>query len=164
MGVMRHRRPPSVENRRDPNLGTEMFWISGNFDHRVSARAHQQIVECTFVLIGDISDRFWQSENEMEIPHGQKFSLSFFQPRLCSACLTFWAVAIATRVVGNMLMGTIRTARDVATKDGCPATLDRAHDLQLIKTYVTAIGFAKRITMIAENIGNLQRWAGQGGL
>lgn len=52
-------------------------------------------------------------------------------------------------------MGTIRTARDVATKDGCPATLARAHDLQLIKTYAAAIGFAKRITMIAENIRNL---------
>jgi len=60
-----------MENRRDPNLSTEMFWIGGDSNHRVCTDPHQQIVNLSFVLTRDVGDWLWQREDEMEIPHGQ---------------------------------------------------------------------------------------------
>ena len=71
MGMMGHRRAPSMKHGRDPNPYAQMLWVGGNLDHRVRTCPHQQIVEFAFVLVRDICNRFRQGEDEVEIPHGQ---------------------------------------------------------------------------------------------
>ena len=102
VGVMCHRRTPSVEHRCDPDPGPEVFGVCSDPDHRVRARSHQQIVDLAFVLVSDIGDRFGQREDQMEIPHGQQFGPTSGQPCFCRPRLTLWAMAIASGIIGNM--------------------------------------------------------------
>jgi hypothetical protein len=84
-----------MEHRRDPDPGTQMLRIGGDFDHCVGACPHQQIVDLAFVLMCDISDGFGQSEDEMKIPHGQQLGLTCRQPCLRRTGLALGAMTIA---------------------------------------------------------------------
>ena len=67
-------------------------------------------------------------------------------------------MAIAARIVGDMLMGAVLAARDMAAKLCRAASLDGVHDLQLIKTDVARIGHPPGSTMGTEDIRDLQPW------
>ena len=145
-----------MENRRDPNLSTEMFWIGGDSNHRVCTDPHQQIVNLPLVLICDISDRFWQRKDEMEVPHGQQFCLACCQPCLCSTRLTFWAVPVAARVISDVLVCAVFATCDMATEHSRATTFNRRHHFQLVQTDVPGITHAPHRAMVAENVRNLQ--------
>ncbi len=145
-----------MQHRRDANLRTEMFWISRDPDHGISTHPHQQIIDHAFVLIRDVSDGFWQSENEVEIADGQQFGLACRQPGFGSGGLTFGAMAIAARVVGNVLMGAVFTPRDMTAKRGRTAALYGTHHLQLVQADASLISRAIHSTIVAEDIRNLQ--------
>ena len=116
-----------------PDSSTKVLGVGGNLDHRVSARPHQQIVGLAFVLVRNICDLFGQSEDEVEVSYGQQFSFPCRQPCLCRTRLTLWAVAVAARVVGDVLMRAVDAARNMPAERRCAAALDCAHDLQLIR-------------------------------
>lgn len=104
MGMMHHRRARRVgdaplarcvEHGCDADPGPEMLGVGCDPDHRVRARPHQQIVDLPLVLKRDVGDRFGQREDQVEIPHGQKFGLACRKPGLGRTRLTFGAMAIA---------------------------------------------------------------------
>jgi hypothetical protein len=76
MGVVGHRRAPCVQNRCDANTRTKVLGVGGDLDHRISTRSHQQIIDLAFVLVRDVGNLFGQGEDQVEIPHGQQFSLT----------------------------------------------------------------------------------------
>jgi hypothetical protein len=51
----------------------------------------------------------------------------------------------------------------MATERRRAAALDRAHHLQLTEAYVTAVGLTPSGTVVAEDIRDLQSWAGHAG-
>ena len=95
MRVMGHGRTPSVQHRGNADTAPQMFWVRRDPDHRVRARTHQQIIDLAFVLTRDISDRFGQGEDQVEIPHRQQLGLARRQPCLRGPGLTFGTVTIA---------------------------------------------------------------------
>lgn len=164
VGMMRHSRAPGMENRRDPNSCAQMLWIGSDLDHRVSTRPHQQIVERAFVLMGDICDWLGQSEDKMEVSHRQQLCFACRQPCFCGTRLTFGAMTIAARVVGDVLVCAVGAACDMPTKRRRAAAFDSVHHLELVKADVACICRAIRSTMGAEDIRNLQQWRRQSGL
>ena len=87
-----HARSPGVEHRRDADLCAEMFGIGGDSQRGLGARFGQQVVDHPFVLIGDVGDRPWQGEDDVEIADGQQFGLAGRQPRAGGAGLALGAV------------------------------------------------------------------------
>ena len=67
---------------------------------------------------------------------------------------------VAAAVVGNDSIGAVLAARDMAAERHRAAALDGRHYLQLVEADVPGIGAAPRRPMVAEDIGNLQRWTG----
>src|SRR5262249_29845231 len=68
---------------------------------------------------------------------------------------------IAAGVVRDLGMAARRilAARDVPA-ECCRATaLDRPHDLQLIEAHMAAVGLAPSVTVIAEDVRDLQSWS-----
>lgn len=164
MWVVGHRRAPGVEHGCDAHPCAEVLGVGGNPDHRVCARPHQEIVDLPFVLVGDVRDRFGQREDQVEIPHGQQFGLARRQPSPGCPGLAFGTVAIATGIVGDVLMGAVFAPRDMAAERRRAAALDSAHDLQLIEADVADVGRQPGSAVGAEDIRNLQRWPRQRGL
>jgi hypothetical protein len=127
MWVVRHGGTPGMEHRSNANLGTKVFLIRRNLDHRVRAHPQQQIVDLPFVLIRDVGNWLWQVEDEMKIANGQQLGLTCRQPGFGSGGLTFGAVPVPTGVIRDMLMGTVFAARNVTAKrrrEGAPITFN----------------------------------------
>jgi hypothetical protein len=76
-----------------------------------------------------------QREHDMEITCLQKFFLSGGDPTLACLSLTFWAVAVTARVIGDGLVAaTSRTDIDRTAQNRCTAMQDGPHHFQLLKT------------------------------
>jgi len=82
--------------------------ISCNFEQGFRTGAEQEVIEDLLVLQCQWGELVRESEDNMDIGDGQKFTLASHDPVVASAALTFWAMAIATAVVGE---GAIATAR-----------------------------------------------------
>jgi len=113
-----------MQDRGDPDLGPKMPGISSNLDHRISADAHQQIIELSIVLMCDVGDWLRQREDQMKISDRQQLGLTGGQPLLRRAGLAFGAMPIAARVVGDMLMAAIVAMRDMPTERRRSTALD----------------------------------------
>ena len=164
VGVVRHGRSPGMKYRCDAYPRAEVLRISGNLDHCVRARPHQQVVDLSFVLMRDIGDGLWQGEYEVKVPHGQQLGLPGCQPGFGSTGLTLRTVTVAARIVRDVFMGAIFAARHMPTKRRRSATLDCTHHLHLIQADMPLISRAPSSAMVAEDICNLQRWTRHGGL
>jgi len=154
--MVRHRRAPGMQHGCDADPGAKVFGVGGDPDHGVRARPHQQIVDLAFVLVRDVGDRLWQREDQVEIPHRQKFRLTRGQPGLGRTRLTFWAMAITARIVGDMLMRAVLAPCNMPAKRCRAAALDCAHDLQLIEADMARIRRPPGSTMGTENIRDFQ--------
>ena len=54
--MMRHRRTPGVQHRRDADAGPEPLGIGGDRQHRLGRRPEQDVVDHRLVLIRDVGD------------------------------------------------------------------------------------------------------------
>jgi hypothetical protein len=72
-----------------------------------------------------------QSKDKMKISHRQQFSLAIYQPDSGRHTLAFGTMAVATRIISNMDMGTVLTARNMPAKFSGATTYSGAHELQV---------------------------------
>jgi hypothetical protein len=82
-------------------------------------------------VIGDIGDGGRQREHEVVIGNRQEFGLPLGEPCSDRRALTLRAMAIATGIVGDDLVGAVLAARDMSAERRGAAGLDRRHDFQL---------------------------------
>ena len=145
-----------------PVLRTKVLGIGPNREHGLRGCLEQQIVDHGLVLIGDIRDCRGQGEDLMEVLDRQQFGLAGGKPFARRRALALRAVPVHTAVIGDghVAAGAILATLDVAAERCRAAVLDGAHDLELAKTYMAAIGLAPCGPVAAENIRNLQRLAG----
>lgn len=145
-----------MKDRNHASPGTKVLGVGGDLDHCVCARAHEQVVDLAFVLMRNIRNLFGQGEDEVEIPHGQQLGLTCRQPCLRRTSLTFGAVTIAARVVGDVFMCAVSAARNMSAKRRRAAALDGAHHLELVKADVPCVCPTPDSAMGAEDIRDLQ--------
>src|SRR5262245_9070729 len=71
---------------------------------------------------------------------------------------------VAAGVIGELGVGAllVLAARDMAPERCGAAVLDRRHHLELAETDMAGIGLTPCRSLAAENIRDLQRWAGHG--
>jgi len=63
---------------------------------------------------------------------------------------------VATAVVGDVGVGALLAARNMAAESRRAATLDGRHHLQLAEAHVTGVGATPRWPVVAEDIRDLQ--------
>src|SRR5271163_598422 len=73
-------------------------------------------------------------------------------------------VPVAAAIVGDDGVSAllVLAARNMPAEGRRAAVLDRTHDLHLIEADVAGIGTTPRRSVVAEDIRDLQRWAGHG--
>jgi hypothetical protein len=114
MGMMRQRRTPSTENGYGADAGAQAFGIGRDRHQRFGRRLEQQVVDRCLVVIGDVRDGGRQREHEVIIGNWRQFALPLGEPRSGRRALTLQAMAIATRAVGDDLVGAVLAARDMS--------------------------------------------------
>ncbi len=164
MGMMGQRRAPGVEHRGEADAGAEAFGVGGDGDQGLGGRPEQDVVDHRLVVIGDVGDLGRDGEHDVEVGHGQKLGLACREPRPGRRALALGAMPVAARVVGDVGVGTLLAAHDVAAERLGPAALDGRHHLELAEADVTGVGATPCRTEGAEDIRDLERRAGHGGL
>ena len=129
---------------------------------RVRSGLEQDVVNHGLVLIGDVADRFGQSEDHVEVGHLQQLGLACLQPVLGGRSLALRAMAVAAGVVGDLGVGAVRACCHVAAERRRTTALDGRHDFQLAEAHVTGVGCTPGGPVGAEDIRDLQGWTGHG--
>jgi hypothetical protein len=158
MRMVRESGAPGVQHRRDADAGAQMLGIGRDRERRLGRGLHEQIVDRSFVLVGDIGDRRRHRVDDMEIADGQQFGLALGEPLACRRALTLGTMPVAAGVVGDgrVRAGVVLAARDMATERRRAAALDSAHHLHLVEADVAAVGVAPSGTVVAEDVRDLQ--------
>ena len=71
---------PGMEHSEESDVGSEVLGIASQFEHRGGAGAIEQVVEQPLVLEGKSGQIMRQSEDDVEVRHGQQFSRTRGQP------------------------------------------------------------------------------------
>jgi hypothetical protein len=90
---------PGVKHSEEADLSSEMSGVASDFEKSFCAGTKQQTIDHFFILQSQRSQLRRQSEDDMNVRHGQQFAAPCLDPAFASARLTLWAMAIATTVV-----------------------------------------------------------------
>jgi hypothetical protein len=144
-----------MEHADEADLGAEMLRIGGDSAQRFCGGPEQNRID--LVLESDFRGRCRQGEDDMEIGHRQQLGLPLGQPGSARRSLTFRAMAVATRVVGNTNEVALRAAFNVTSERRRAARLDRCHDAPIRATEMTGMGHPIGLAMAAEDVRHLER-------
>src|SRR2546430_14505133 len=92
----------------------------------------------------------------MKMAAGQQISLARGKPFRRRRALTFWAMAVATRVVSDAAVAAILAALDMPAECGRAALLDCRHDLELTQAHMPGIGSTPVGSMATKDVCDLQ--------
>ena len=73
--MMLHCLSPGMEHAKEADLGTETFWVAGNFDQRFRTEAQQHGIDQLLVLQSKLCQGTWHGENDVSIGDRKKFFL-----------------------------------------------------------------------------------------
>src|SRR4051794_18303101 len=148
---------PGMEHSDETDLGAEVAGIGGDRAQGFSRRLEQDGVDRGLVLKSDFGGRRRQGEDDVKIRHRQQFGLPFSQPGGARRSLTFRAMSIAARIIGDTNETALGAALDMAAERRGATRLDRAHDAPFGAAEVAGMRLAVRLAVAAEDIRHLER-------
>ena len=107
---------PRMQDRKEADLGFEIFPARGNLGECFGDGAEQQVVDHSLVLKRERRQLAGQREDHVEVLHRQELLLPILEPLSTLCCLTLRAVPIATGVVSLLAMSAGRALQYVASK------------------------------------------------
>ena len=113
-----------MQHRDEADARAEMLGIGGDGERGLGGGLEQQIVDHGLVLVGEVAQRGRQGIHDMEVWHRQQLGLARGQPLPRGGALTFGAMAVAARIIGDEGMRAVLAARDMAAKRRRAAALD----------------------------------------
>jgi len=87
-----------MEDGKEADVGSQVARISGYLLQGLGTGAEQEVIENLLVLQRQWGELVRESEDNMDIGHRQKFTLTSHDPVVASATLTLGAMAIATTI------------------------------------------------------------------
>ena len=84
-----------MQHGGDADAGAEMLGVGGDGDQGLGGGLQQNIVDHGLVLVGDVGDRSWQGEDDVEIGYRQQLGLACGQPVAVGGALAFRARAVS---------------------------------------------------------------------
>jgi hypothetical protein len=83
-----------MEDRKEANLGTQVFGIGGYLQQSLGTGAEQKVIEDLLVLQHQLGEVMRQSEHDMDVGDRQKVILANREPAIASPVLALGAVTI----------------------------------------------------------------------
>ena len=83
-----------MEHAEESDVGSQVLRIATQFEHRRGTGAVEQIVKQPLVLEDKSGERVRQSEDDVEVWHGQQFSGTRGQPLGACVALTLGTVPV----------------------------------------------------------------------
>ena len=155
MRVMGQRLPPGVQDGDESDPSAEA--LGGERHERLRGGAHQQAVDRLLVLESDLGHRLRQGEDNVEVGNRQQLGLTGGEPLRARRPLTFPAMAVSARVVGDAGKPAIVTALDVAAERRRAAGRDRSDHAPLHASEMSGVRPFVTFAVSVENVGQFER-------
>jgi hypothetical protein len=149
---------PAVQHTEEADLRTEMLGIACDFQKGFCTGAKQEIVEDLLILQHQGSQVTRKRENHMDVTRRKKFPATFFQPTFPSTCLTFRAMPISARVVGDGAMSAASAFIEMPAERGGTTPGNRQEYFDVLPGDPLTASFDECASCSADQIGHLQRW------
>ena len=147
---------------RKPISAPRCFGIGGDLLQGLGGGSEQKAVDLPRVLQGDRAERRRERKDHMKVFDGQQLGFPGLHPLRRGGGLALGAVAVAARVVGDLLMPALVALLDVPAQRRSPAGRDVAQGAALLGRERVAVAIEEGITMVAEDIGHFEPRSGHG--
>jgi hypothetical protein len=94
----------------------------------------------------------------MDVTRRKKFPATLFQPTFPSTCLTFWAMPISARVVGDGAMSAASAFIEMPAERGGTTPRNSQEHFDVLPGDPLTASFDECASRSADQIGHLQRW------
>src|SRR6266568_1235297 len=149
---------PGMQNGEEAGSGTEMSWICGHLEQRGCAGFKQKREQSPLVLPDQRHEGVRHAKDEVVIAYGQQFLLPLVEPLLASVDLALGTVPVATRVVRDGLVSTLRALIAMATESSGTATRYGIEDLGLRPGQRRTKAFAESAACLMDHVSHLEGW------
>lgn len=109
----------------------EALGIGSEGHHRFCRCLKQKAVDRSFVPIGDAGDLCWHGEDNVEVFYGQQVFGPRRHPVTGSRALTFGAMPVLARVIGDVLMTAFRASGHMPAERVRSAGFNCGHHFEL---------------------------------
>src|SRR5271167_1574328 len=145
-----------MQNGKEANVCPQVARISGYLLQGLGAGAKQEVIEDLLVLQRQWGELVRQSEDNVDIGYGQKFTLPSHNPLIASAALTLWAMAITTAVIRGGAIATARTLIAMPAESRGTAASDRTQYFPVGPVDPAEIILNEAIALGTNDIGHLE--------
>jgi len=149
-----------MQDQGQAETRTQMSRVGGDGLQDLGRDLKQQAVDHCLVGVGDVADRCRQGKDDVVVLDRQQVDLAGLEPTPGGAALTFRAMPVAARVIGDLVMGTGRAMQHMAAQRRAAALRDRRHDLELAEAKMPVMGSPKGFTMGPEDVTDLELRSG----
>lgn len=151
-----------MQDRKEADLGAEVFWIGGDGLERFCGGFEEDVVNHLLILIGDGGDLLRYGENHVEIRAVEQLSLTMLDPLRSGQALTLWAVAIPARVEAVVFITALVAAFEMTTENCRAAHFDSCHHTPLFSGHRCAMILSISLAVATEHVRHLQLGAVHG--
>jgi len=144
---------PCVQDSRHAEFRAEMLRIATEARESRGRRIEQQIVDETRVALGERVEIVRQGEDDVEVVYGKQFGAPGFDPSLLGEALALGAMAVATRIVGDLGGPAGVADLPMSAQGGSATVLDGPHGSVL--GLGQRVGSPIALAMSPEDIGQL---------
>src|SRR5205085_2925404 len=123
--------------KADPRA--QMLRVSGNLQQRLRDSLKQDAVHDSRILERQGAEGFRQREDHVEVLNRQQFRRTLFHPPRPGRGLALGTVAIAARVVGDLLVAALVTRLHVSAQRGSPALRHGLENSSLLGRYAMTV-------------------------
>jgi hypothetical protein len=102
MGVQGQFLAPGMQHCQHADASPKVLGIGGQFQQGLRGATEQQVVQPLRVADRQGIELFRQSEDDVEVRNRQQFGTTLLEPFFLLQALTFRAVTVAARVVGDL--------------------------------------------------------------
>ena len=124
---------PRVQDAEQSNVSSQVPGVAGDLKECRGTGAEEQVVEQPLVLQHQCGQLMGQSEDDVEVRHGQQLGGTRCQPSGACVALTLGAVPVAARVIGDGLMPAAGASIAMTAKSRRAATDDGVHHLAVLR-------------------------------
>ena len=93
-----------------------MLWVSRDLQQSLRCRTEEETVDDTLVLQRQGANLLWQRKDHMKVLNREKFRRPFLHPLGSGRSLALRAVAVAARVVSDLLMAAVVASLHVTAR------------------------------------------------
>ena len=146
---------PSVKHHRKTDFATKL--VLAELDECLGSRVEQQLKQRSvirFAAKGNRVEFMRQREHVVKVWDWQQVDLPGFPPRLLRRGLAFGAMPVATTVIEESLVSTVRAPLTMTTQNFRSAVNDLPHHFQM--TQRNSSSRKKRLPVLPKDIGQLE--------